>query len=761
MLTLKMIRDMARNKMQFVSIFLMAFIALFIYAGVGGDWRGLKHNSDSFYRETNLADVWLYNDGFTDAAALAIESLEGVSSVERRLELTVTADNSGSSTLTLYFVEKGAISKPYLMEGEPFDPEDKDGVWLDKRFADANGLTPGDTIGASLSGYSMSKTIRGLIYSPEHVYEAGGDAMTPDFAMYGHAYLSRKAFPLPFLFRYSAMLIETESAVGADFEERVADALRGADSSYTVYLEQANHPSVSIFENETQQHKMIGDLFPVVFLAIALLTILTTMTRIVASQRTQIGVLKALGFTKSAITRHYTAYGFFLALAGAALGAALGPLALPSLFFPSLSSFYTLPEWETAWSVAYAWAAAGVAVMCAAVTWLAVHRLLAGAPAETMRPKPPSAFRHNPLERTKLWRRLGFNAQWNIRDAPRNPVRSAMAVVGVFGCAALVVCALSMNDSMLWMRVWQYETINRYAAKLAISANASTAEIDGAVSEVNGEAVMEASVEIRANGVRKSGALLVTDGVTLIQPTDVNMKPSAFPDGAASITLKMAQSLEVRQGDTVQWRVYGEDEWLELTIGGIHREPVSQGLTMPRAYFESLGLEYRPTAILTPEVPPALPDGVDFATLTSDSAADWDDLTEAMRLTIYLLIIAAAILSIVVLYNLGLMSFTEMERGLATLKVLGFKSGALRGLLLTQNLWFSAVGFALGVPGGLWLTRTIVALSGETFDFPVSIRPLTLLAALMFTFGLSLSVNMMFSRKTRRINMVESLKAME
>ncbi|MDR2657617.1 MAG: ABC transporter permease [Oscillospiraceae bacterium] len=761
MLTRKMLRDMARHRMQFASIFLMSFLALFIYAGVGGDWRGLRLGSDAYYRETNLADVWLYNDGFTDSAAKAVEAQDGVTAVERRLELTVSADLNRTPTLNLYFIEKGDISKPYIVEGSPFDVGDKDGIWLDKRFADARDLKPGDELSGSLSGYRMTKTIRGLIYSPEQVYESGNDTMTPDFMMYGYAYLSKDAFPIPFLFRYSTMLIKTDGSAHAGLEDRLAAALGGVNAGYSVYLEQANHPSVAAFNSEVEQHKMMGNVFPIAFLAIALMTILTTMTRVVSSQRMQIGVLKSLGFTKAAITRHYVYYGLFLALAGGALGAALGPLTLPPLFNPSMSSYYTLPEWKTAWAAAYVWMTALLAALCALATWLAVRRLLRGTPAETLRPKSPGLFRHNPLERSRLWRRFGFNAQWNLRDASRNLVRSTMAVAGVFGCSALVICSLTMSDSMERMTLWQYETINRYAAKLAINENATETQILDAIESVRGEAIMEAAVEIAANGERKTGALLATDGTTLIQPTDVNMRAMEFPQDGVSITMKMAQSLNVTQGDMIEWRVYGGDTWLESTVAAIYREPVSQGIAMPRAYYESLGLSYRPTAIITQDEPPSPPDGVDSITLTKDSAAGWADLTESLYVLVYLLVIAAAILAVVALYNLGLLSFAEMERELATLKVMGFKTGALGGLLLTQNLWFSAAGFIIGVPGGLALTRMIVASSGDSFDFPVMLGVRTLLISLVFTFGLSILVNLMFFGKIRRIDMVESLKAME
>ncbi|MDR2502326.1 MAG: ABC transporter permease, partial [Oscillospiraceae bacterium] len=169
MLIRKMLRDMGRHKTQFISIFLMAFLAIFIYTGVGGEWRGLQKSADDFYNATNLADAFVYGSGFTEEQAEAVKALSGVSAVERRLELSAVGDFENSPALNLYFIENGEIAGPYLMEGNPFDKADTDGIWLDKRFADAHDLKPGDTVRFAKNGIKMEKTIRGLIYTAEQV----------------------------------------------------------------------------------------------------------------------------------------------------------------------------------------------------------------------------------------------------------------------------------------------------------------------------------------------------------------------------------------------------------------------------------------------------------------------------------------------------------------------------------------------------------------------------------------------------------------
>ena len=608
----------------------------------------------------------------------------------------------------------------------------------------------------SVAGMETEKNIRGLIYAPEYVFAGDNGGLTPNFAETGIAYLSYKAFPAPEYFAYSTILIKAESLDG--LEDKVSGAL---DGRVAIYLEQSNHPSVAMFQNEINQHKMMGDLFPIFFLLVALLTMMTTMTRIVSSQRTQIGTLKAMGFTRGKVLRHYISYGFWLALAGAALGCVVGPLTLPLLFYPSMSGFYTLPEWKAVNHASFVIVSLLVVVLCAAVTWLACSKQLRDTPAQTLRTKAPKISKHSFLEKTALWRRLGFNTQWNLRDAARNKVRSSMAVIGVLGCTALLVCAFGMNDSMKMLKKWQYEDINQFESKLTLEETATDEQIDAAMRAVSGEAVMESSIEIKANGIKRTASATITDGGSFIRLTDSGKNPMQWPESGVSLTKRMADILGVGVGDTVEWHIYGSEDWVETTVTQLDRNPTVQGLSMSREVFEKLGYDFWATSIVSAETVTESLDGVSIILSTTDIVAGWDDLTEAMMLMVYVLIVGAAILSIVVLYNLGLLSFTEKERDMATLKVMGMKTKKLRGLLLTQNIWFSVIGFLLGLPCGMFLIKAMTDASGDTFDFPLELTASTAVLSFVITFGFSVFVSLLFSKKIRRLNMVEALKTME
>lgn len=758
MLFRKMLRDMGRHKTQFVSIFIMAFLAVYIYCGVGGEWRGIKESVNEFYEETNIADVFLYGNGFSDGDSKAVKNIESVTNVERRLEVDTIADMDGDPEITLNFIEKNKISSAYLVEGEKFDIDDANGIWIDKRFADARDIKIGDTVTTTYNNIEIEKEVRGVIYSPEFVYLTS-DSLTPNFYENGFAYLSYKAFPYPDMMIYNTMLINTTDDNMNALEDEISDVL---DEGYSVFLSQDNHPSVNSIAEEIDQHKMFGDIFPVVFFIIALLIIMTTMTRIVTTQRTQIGTLKALGFKKRTIILHYVYYGSFLSFAGVVLGIIIGPLTLPYVFLPSMSRYYTLPEWKIAYNISYIIVAAAMVILCTLVTYFTCYKLLRDTPAKTLRPKSPKISKHSFLEKTRLWKHFGFNAQWNLRDILRNKIRALMAVLGVLGCTALVICAFGMLDAMNDLKEWQYEDLYIFDSKLIIDDTATENQIASAKEEVDGEFIMESAVEMRANDTKKTGVLTVAeDDTELLRFTNPDRKYISLPIDGIMMTAKMAASLGISEGDEIEWHIYGSEEWYEGTVTTIDRQPAGQGLTLSRSCFEDLELEFSPTSILTPSNVSEKPDGISSILSNSQLVGNWDEMAESMMIMVYILILAAAILSIVVLYNLGLLSFTEMERDMATLKVVGLKSRKLRSLLLTQNIWCSVIGFIIGVPSGMLLLKVICDSSGESFDYSLSLHPLNLIYSFLITFGFSILVNLMFSRKIRRLNMVESLKAVE
>ena len=758
MLLKKLLRDMGRNKMQFVSIFLMSLLGMFVLAGITSDWIGIQKTADEFYRETNLASVWLYDSDFTEEDADAALEVDGVTGVSRRLTVDVMGDYASTPSIKLHLVDNVNMSGFHLVDGAPFQSS-ADKIWLDLRFAQATDLAVGDDFSFTFHGMSITKEIAGLVYGSEYVYYSGGGDLIPDFSKVGYAYASIKAYPLPGDIPYNEMMLTTGRTDWVQLEKELSDAVPG---SFAVFLSRDDVASVTMLETEIEQHRVMGTIFPTVFIAVTLLIILTTMTRLVNAQRLQVGTLKALGFKKRRIVWHYVSYAFFLSLAGSVLGAMVGPLILPYLFYYSLQNFYTLPQWVHAYSDnTYVFTMLFV-LACSGASWFAARKIMRDTPAETLRPGKPRLSKSGRLENTKLWARLKFGTQWNLRDTIRNKVRSLMAVVGVLACTALLICAFGMGDTFDYMKEWQYEDVSVFESQISISDTATAQQIDDMTDKVAGEQTMIAAAELRVKNLKKSAELTVMGGESMINVTDIEHNYVDVPKNGIAISWQISEELGIGEGDFVEFHLYGDKQWTYLQVSLVFLMPLNEGVILPRAAFENLGYTFAPNIILSPKTLSAGElDGASGVWSKADLASSWEELTGSMMIMSYVLILAAGVLAVVVLYNLGLLSFIERHRELATLKVVGFKSKQITNLLLSQNLMLSIVGVAIGVPAGHWLLYVMMDTAGSGFELMTYVTPVSVFISIAITVLLSVGVTWMFSRKIRGINMAESLKAVE
>ena len=682
--------------------------------------------------------------------------LGATTQMERQAVIDSEADFEGHPDVTLHFVENNTVSKFYLMEGQPLDINDSNGVWLDKSFADAGGLKVGDNITFTFEGYEINRQIRGLGYSPEYVYHPSKHSVLPDFDKVGFAYLSYKAFPdgtVP----YNVLNVKFDGK--PDIYNDLLDYRLGG--YYISFLERSQHSSVSHFAEQISLHKMMADIFPIVFIAVSMLILLTTMKRIIAKQRTQIGILKASGFKNRSLIWHYLSYGFWMVLAGSLLGLILGPLVVPKLIYSVMDHIFILPSWKTTSSWNFVIVEVIIVLIALAVSFYSANSILDESPSQSIRPKALKFSKTSFMERFRFWRKLSFNTRWNYRDVKRNKFRALMTIIGVMGCTALLVCAFGLNDSMEDLTQWEFYQISHYDTEMYIDNQASQNEIDEVADQVNGDEIMDSAIEMESPTSRKSGVLLILDETDLITPTDYNRNAIEINDEDISISQKMADLLGVTVGDTVKWHTMDSNKWVETKITKIHVDSNSQGLIMTKHKLEELGLNYTPTRIVTNDHVDK-----DYSAIKSFSSKEtqiqsWKSIMMAAWLLIFVLIIAAVILSVIVIYNLGLLSFIEIQREIATMKVLGFKTSALRKLLLTQNLWFTSIGFILGVPFGYFILKTMWESSGDSFYVLPTLSPTNILLTAIITFSMSMLVNLMFSNKIKRVNMVESLKSMD
>lgn len=757
-----MLRDFKDHKAQFLSIFLMALIGVFAFTGISGEVVGMVDVSNSYYENTNLADGWIYGEEISDDVFSDIKSMEEIKDAQREMVVDTVANYSSDPEITLHVVEGNQnISKFYLFKGKDFDPNDEEGIWIDKRFADGRNLDIGDKITLKFDGNKVSKTVRGIMYSPEYVYYIQEGSLLPDFSQVGFAYIPSKGADFDIVYNTIA-LDGYEELDEKDFKSALEETL--GQKAYVQYVDRDNNVGIKTLQDEISQHQMFSGIFPAIFVLVSLLTLVTTMSRVISAQRMQIGTLKAMGYSNKSIILHYLSYGFVLSLSGSVIGLVVGPLTIPYLFYPTMSSTYSLPRWGPSWDISF-FAVAGLMVVSSVlISYISVKGISDENPSETIRPKAPKLVSSGLIERTKIWERFSFNERWNYRDAKRNKTRAIMSVFGVFACALLVMSAFGMVDSINDVEDWQYNQIYNFNSKLLLEENITDSQLDHILDETGGEGIREEAIELKYKGIKKTGTLTVMNDSEYYKVTDANRNYMHLdPDGIA-ISDKMAEVLGLKVGDKVRWHVAGNPKWIDSEITETYSIPFGQGLIMSPEVFDEIGgddYNYSTNVVLTKKNVKENYTGVSSITTSEDIRKGWNTMTEALDLMVSVLTTFAIVLAVVVLYNLGLLSFTEIQRELATLKVLGFNSKSLRRLLLTQNLWFSTIGFILAIPGAYVLMGIMMGSTGDEYCFPINIYLWNFIVSFLITFGLSVLVNLAFSRKIKKVNMVESLKSNE
>ena len=529
----------------------------------------------------------------------------------------------------------------------------------------------------------------------------------------------------------------------------------------------------------------LAAVFPLIFFLVAALVSLTTMTRMVEEQRTTIGGLKAMGFSRGSIAIKYVGYGFLSSVIGAVLGLAVGLTLLPWIICTAWSAMYTIGDihysFEAATSLLAAGAAVGTVTLAAL---LACFSTLAATPAQLMRPKAPPVGKRIFLERiTPLWRKLSFHYKITLRNLFRYQKRFWMTVAGIGGCAALIVTAFGVRGSIMGVMEEQFDVLYHYSAQVGLVDEITPLELEEVEDTLSESGLVDDSLACRVETVTAQSESYTLDCYLQTTPSQEELSrfvelrhrtddvPVTLPDDGAVITEKMASLLGVEVGDTIT--LDGESR-VTITVADITEHYVQHYIYVSDTYYETLfGEAPTANAVLVDfpveesgagELESQLVslDGVSSLTLLSDTADTFSSSMESVDYAVILIIFCAAALAFVVLMNLTNINITERLRELATLKVLGFYNREVSAYIYRENAILTVFGVLAGMVLGKFLHQWLI-LTVEV-DMVMFDRVLDLssyLWAAVLTVVFSLAVNLTARRKLRDLDMVEALKSVE
>ena len=789
MLKRKMFRDIRKNLSQFITIFLMIMIGIMAYSGIEAYMGGMEKTRDKFNSENNLFDLnvmgYLNHDDLKN-----IKNLDNVKDAELKLSVTATTDKD--KTLLLNFIESNNISKFYVLEGEGFDAN-KSGIWLDNFYALENDIKVGDTILVKYDGMILHEKVLGRINVPDHLYDVRDESeLYPDRKEFGFAYMSTNEITEDYIkslvmkeanitdektfkmvmpdFNYkdyipfSSIMVDVKDvAKKDDVKEAIEDNIENAKAIINV----EDTSSYVAYQGEIDEGKTYVGVFSGIFLFIAMLSVITTMTRVVKKERVQIGTLKALGFSNRKILFHYMGYGFWISVVASIVGLILGYYFIGTIFMNLQMAFFEIPNGHPSMNVSCYYVTGLVIFAVLLITFITCRSILRENPAETLRTKIPNV-KGKALNITKkgLFKHLSFTSIWNLRDILRNKMRTFMGLAGVVGCCALIVCSFGMLDSMNFFVKLQFEDLYNFDYKLNIKEGISSEEYNELYDKYGSNTSQSLGIEIKdKDGKRESNNILVTDAGDYLRFVDNKNRLKEKPtDDGVYVTYKLADTKGYKIGDQIEWHIYGDNKYYKSKIIGFNKDPQNQNISMTKKYLKSLGIEYKPDALYTNNDLSKTKEIKNIETIQNINSLKegMTGMLSMMKTMLVMIIGIAILLGSVIIYNLGILSYTEKEYQFATLKVLGFKDKQIKNIFIKQNNWIAFVSIVIGLPLGFYLTDWLFKTAiEEHYDFCAFITIRTYIIAAIGTFIVSYLVSKFLARKIKSIDMVTSLKGNE
>lgn len=568
-------------------------------------------------------------------------------------------------------------------------------------------------------------------------------------------------------------------------QQKIDDAQSEIDKleAEWITLDRNSHYSYRDYGACADRMDGIAQVFPVFFFLVAALVCMTTMTRMVDEQRNEIGTLKALGYSKVQISSKYLLYALIASILGSILGCLVGMILFPYVIFTAWNTLYNLETIKFAFQPGLMLVASGSVIgITLLATLYSIYSELIEVPSQLMRPKAAKIGKKIILERIPfIWNHLSFLRKVTARNIFRYKKRFFMTVIGIAGCSALLVAGFGINDSISDIVHQQYEVINHFEASINVSNIDDNFEQTLKKQKGVTDIMEEDTLPVTANIADKDASVtvhivddknLLKDFTTLKSIND-DQEVSLNSKGAV-ISQKMAEKMEKGIGDTITFKDANDNE-IEVKITDIYENYVGHNIYVTRDLYDTWNsnAELTKTYLLKTndtsddfehQLGQKLMDinGVDSITFYSSLQENFTDMIASISMVVVVLVISAAALAFVVLYNLSNVNISERTREIATIKVLGFTSRETSQYVNRESILLTMIGAAVGLIVGIFLHNLIMNLAEmDDVMFGRTIKPISFVISFALTMVFAIIINLVMQRKLKQIQMVESLKAVE
>ena len=811
----KGIRDALQSIKQLIAVFAMGTIAMTLFVGLMANAESLSSRVNSLFAQGDTADVWVVTKDYKAEDEENIKSLLGEGDVlDERFMAPGKIGSHAASVLIcpsmptlsrpvemfevqeeqtedhFFIVDRdvttaggvtlGAASDPGMEETISFDfssllvgyeemIEQLDSVFIGDDNFIASGsfsfktkVTSSMVYGENIQKSSFSSSCALLSHDIfEEAFQAKLKANYSPLGVAAINVLLGKGFP-----KTNEYLIKLQDTATREAKENaIRDYFfaKGEDNNLIEILNRSSSPWSIAASTEVQEAQQLSFVFPLVFFLVALLLILTTVSQMVLKQRTLIGTMKALGVRRHSIYMHYLNLIIVIVLASSIVGSVIGTILIPAIMAAKYDIFYTLPArgffvFPVVPALASIAVFLGVAML---VTFLAIRKEVSITPAQSMRPAPVK-MKHSSLMRAK--KPLGLSFSMAIRNVRIAWGKSLMAIFGVAGCTALLLCGFGVQDTI--DRGIALDMNLAYSSSLTLTYSAP--KTDARPSYFDHEDVLDYNQFYQTSTTAKFGGKSFLTQLHLFEDEHPYVKID-IPKGKVAVSLKIQTELGVHEGDVIEFSHKGV--YLSATVGKVYEAFSFNGVKGLFSDFEdSIQRAYTHAHVMAKpdaDVPALSKYFVEngyasSAQTTTELSAKVSDIVGGVSTMTNAIKIFAILLAAVALYNLVLMNFRSHARDVATLKVLGFSLPEIALSLVAESIILTTlgigIGFALGFP---FLYGVLVVNTVSLIQFLYFIAPLTYLISFGLTFGVSFLVNLYLSFLLKKVKMVESLKSVE
>jgi len=769
----KSLRDIKQSLGQFISFVLVIAVGAFFYTGLVTLSDNLSSYTRTYFKEHNLSDLNVYYNQITKEDVAVLSQIQGINKIEARYTLDATqALENMKTSLKLHSIPvNNEINTPKLIEGRI--PSQEDEILLVSHYAKEHQYKVGDQFQIHINEKAVTFTISGF---GENVEYAKKNEIQ-DHKTYGIAYMSEAAIPLVAeRFYYNEILID--AGEGYDIVQ-LGQAIE-AQSKELTYVNQLSKErtfSYSQLQQTIHNNKLMSKVIPLVLFIIEAIILFLTMSRIIDSQRKQVGIMKALGVKNRNIMLHYMGYPVLVGIIGSILGYVFSASVFIPLIKESNARSYSLPDIDFALSLTSMIPPILFSSLFGILScYLSGRAILQEHAAQAMRPKPPKKMKKLLIERIpSIWSKISYSYKLILRNILLNKPKALASSIGVVVSTVLLITAFGTQMSLQKVAA-QIEEVNAYDLRVDYKRGADLDTVQFPSGINSSYHLSSFPVELIKDADNENATLVVTSKENnLIHFFDENDNRIALEDSGVLVPKSYADNYQIAEGDVIQLK-FTDPEFanksIDMKVLHISTQYSNPSFYCTPAYLESFGIDYNPTSLLV-----KASKDTDLINARSffeqdqqvDTIADKNDLKELSQYILkqnsflfIMFIICAVVLSFGAIYTISSINIYERNRELATLKVLGYQKNKINRLIFFENIILTTFAIIVALPISHYMYGLVVkALSSSHQQIPDKINILILLISAILAYVLTVLSNLLLRRKVNNIDMIESLKSIE